>query len=152
LWSSAEESSPSHDVSIHSDSSSLFSLEDSHNVSHDSLHTPDRSSSGSAVFDDSFADPIPRPPWHKNGYCTSPTVMNGRIPTPTSHTKVYRQSLSPAINPINGRLTPPLEKNSPSRGQYTPPSEGRKKRLFEDDGITAKVGVKKKNLLDEQAL
>ncbi|KXJ05642.1 hypothetical protein AC249_AIPGENE19544 [Exaiptasia diaphana] len=89
-----------------------------------------------------------RPTRNRNGYCTSPTVMNGRIPTPTSHSKVYRQSLSPAINPINGRLTPPLDTSSPSRGQYTPPSEGRRGRLFEDDGITAKVGVGPKNLLD----
>ncbi|XP_031565715.1 membrane-associated tyrosine- and threonine-specific cdc2-inhibitory kinase-like [Actinia tenebrosa] len=138
FWST-DTPTPNQDVSFHSETS-YSTMEDSHNLSQESVHTPDRSAS----FEDLLSHPVARPPWHKDGYCSSPTHL--QVPTSTSHTKASPATF--AMNHLNGQLTPPLDTSSPSRGQYTPPSEGRRGRLFEDDGVTAKLGVGPKNLLD----
>lgn len=124
------------DTSFHEDLS--FSSDESCNTSmYDSSTTPNCSIS----FEEMLTHSIPRPPWHGEGYCSSPLHL-----TPCSRTD--QSNTSPQIYPEKGRITPPFHTSSPEHERYTPPSERRRGRLFDEDGFVPKNVVGPRNLLE----
>jgi len=95
----------------------------------------------SISFEEMLMHSIPRPPWHGDGYCSSPVHL-----TPCSRTD--QSNISPQIYPEKERITPPFHTSSPEHERYTPPSERRRGPLFDEDGFVPKNVVGPRNLLE----
>lgn len=135
LWMASKSISKT-DTSFHEDAS--FSSDESCNNSiYDSSSTPNCSIS----FEEMLTHSIPKPPWHGDGYCSSPVHL-----TPCSHMDQLR--ISPQIYPEKARITPPFHTSSPEHQRYTPPSDSRRSRLFDDEGFLPKNVVGPRNLLE----
>lgn len=137
FWLPASNASIAKDTSFHDDTS--FSSDEScNNYSlNDSSGTPNCSIS----FEEMLTHSFPKPPWHGDGYCSSPVHL-----TPCSH--IDQLKISPSICGERGRITPPFHTSSPENQRYTPPSESRRGRVFADEGYLSKNNVGPRNLLE----
>ncbi|CAH3017848.1 unnamed protein product [Porites evermanni] len=132
----ADKSLSKTDISFHEDNS--FSSDESCNTSlYDSSSTPNCSIS----FEEMLTHSIPKPPWHGEGYCSSPVHL-----TPCSHMDHLR--ISPQMCSKKGRITPPFHTSSPEHQKYTPPSTSRRGRLFDGDEFLTKNAAGPRNLLE----
>lgn len=130
-------SSAKADVSYHEDLS--FSSDESCNnsICESGSSTPNCSMS----FEEMLTHSIPKPPWHGDGYCSSPVHL-----TPSSHFE--QTNISPQMHSDKERITLPFHTSSPEHERYTPPSERRRGPLFHEEGFVTKNVVEPRNLLE----
>ncbi|XP_074617902.1 membrane-associated tyrosine- and threonine-specific cdc2-inhibitory kinase-like [Acropora palmata] len=128
----------SEDMSFHDDTS-FSSDETCNNYSlYESSSTPNNCS---ISFEEMLTKSIPKPPWHGEGYCSSPIHL-----TPCSHMDQIK--ISPCIYREQAGITPPFHTSSPEHQRYTPPSDRGRSRLFDDGGFLSRSNVGPRNLLE----
>lgn len=140
-WSPEDQSVPKPgDASFHEDLS-FSSGESCNNSMYDNSSNSTPNCSMTLSFEEMLTHSIPKPPWHGNGYCSSPVHL-----TPCSH--MDQLKISPKIYSEKQRLTPPFHTSSPEHQRYTPPSGSKRCRLFDDKGFLPKNSVGPRNLLE----